>query len=86
MRQINQKSNQGVKMLVCECLDLEYDDIKKALDEHPRELTDVFEAVEAIKESIEAGEICGCCIEDECDKVDMLLKDAVAKALKELTI
>jgi len=73
-------------MLVCECLDLDYEDIKEAIDEHPQELNDVLEAVEAIKESIEAGEICGCCAEDECDKVDMLLKDAVAKALKELTI
>jgi len=73
-------------MLVCECLDLSYEDIKKAIDEHPKELDDVLEAIEAIKESIEAGEICGCCLEDECDKVDMLLEDAVAKALKELTL
>lgn len=73
-------------MLVCECLDLSYEDIKNAINEHPSELNDVLEAVEAIKESIEAGEICGCCLEDECDKVDMLLKDAVSHALKELTI
>ncbi len=69
-------------MLVCECLDLTYEDIKRAIDEHPNELEDVFEAFEAIKESIKAGDICGCCLKDECDKVDMLLKDAVAKALK----
>jgi len=44
-------------MLVCECLDLTYEDIKNAINEHPQELTDVLEAVDAIKESIEAGEI-----------------------------
>jgi len=70
-------------MMVCECLDLEYDDIKKAIDDHPKELNDVLDAIEAIKESIEAGEICGCCMEDECDRVDMLLIDAVRKALGE---
>lgn len=70
-------------MLVCECLDLSYHDIKSAIEEHPKELNDVLDAIEAIKESIEAGEICGCCMEEQCDKVDMLLIDAVKKAMQE---
>ncbi|KIM06894.1 MAG: hypothetical protein KU38_11565 [Sulfurovum sp. FS08-3] len=69
-------------MLVCECLDLTYEDIKRAIDEHPHELEDIFKAIEAIKESIRAGDICGCCTQDECNKVDMLLRDAVTKALR----
>jgi len=70
-------------MLVCDCIGLEYKDIKEAIDDQFGHLDNVLEAVEAIGESIEAGTICGCCMEEECDKVDMLLIDAVRKALEE---
>jgi bacterioferritin-associated ferredoxin len=57
---------------------LDYDEIKEAVKEHGGDL-------EAIQDATEAGTICGCCAQDECDKVDLLLKDAIAKALEELS-
>lgn len=70
-------------MLVCDCIGLEYKDIKETIKDQWGHLDNVVEAVEAIQESIEAGTICGCCMKEECDKVDMLLIDAVRKALEE---
>jgi|GEM_PF-701533 len=70
-------------MLVCDCIGLEYKDIKEAIDDQYGHFNNVLDAVKDIQESIEAGTICGCCMEEECDKVDMLLIDAVRKALDE---
>jgi len=63
-------------MLVCDCMGLDYAEIQEAVKEHGDNL-------EAIQEATEAGTVCGCCAQDECDKVDILLKDAIAKALEE---
>jgi len=65
-------------MLVCDCEGLDYDEIKEAVKEHGDDL-------EAIQDATNAGTICGCCADDECDKVDILLKDAIQKAAQELS-
>ena len=64
-------------MLVCECLDIEYDIIKEAVKKHGNNQ-------EAIIEETEAGTICECCLEEDCDKVDLPLPLAIKKALEEL--
>ncbi len=40
--------------------------------------------IEAIKEETEAGTVCECCLEEDCDKVDLPLPLAIKKALQEL--
>jgi len=70
-------------MLVCDCIGLEYKDIKEAIEDQWGHFDNVLEAVEEIQKSIDAGTICGCCMEKECDKVDMLLLDAVRQAMDE---
>ncbi len=64
-------------MLVCDCMDIEYDEIKDAVKKHGDNL-------EAVMDETEAGTACEACLEDECDKVDLPLKKAIEKALKEV--
>ena len=64
-------------MLVCDCLDIQYDDIKEAVKKHGDDL-------EAIQDETEAGTVCEECLEDDCDKVDLPLKAAIKKALEEI--
>jgi len=63
-------------MLVCECNDVNFDAIKEAVKKHGDNL-------EAIMDETEAGTACECCLEDDCDKVDITLPMAIEKALKE---
>jgi len=64
-------------MLVCDCMGIDFDEIKEAVKEQGDD-------IEAIQDATEAGTICGCCASDECDKVDILLRDAIQKAAEEL--
>jgi bacterioferritin-associated ferredoxin len=64
-------------MLVCDCLDIEYDVIKEAVRKHGNNQ-------EAIMEETEAGTVCECCLEEDCDTVDLPLPLAIKKALEEL--
>lgn len=64
-------------MLVCDCMDVEYEDIKEAVKKHGDNL-------EAIMDETDAGTACEACLEDDCDKVDMPLKIAIKKALQEI--
>ncbi len=64
-------------MLVCDCMGLDFDEIKEAVREHGDD-------IEAIQDATDAGTICGCCAEAECDKVDMTLQEAIKRALEEL--
>ncbi|EHP29848.1 hypothetical protein SMGD1_1324 [Sulfurimonas gotlandica GD1] len=64
-------------MLVCDCNDVMYDVIKEAVKKHGNNQ-------EAIMEETEAGTVCECCLEVECDKVDLPLPLAIEKALEEL--
>jgi len=64
-------------MLVCECNDVDFDAIKEAVKKHGDNL-------EAIMNETEAGTACECCLEDDCDKVDITLPMAIKKALQEL--
>jgi len=40
--------------------------------------------LEAIQNATDAGTTCECCLEDDCDKVDLPLPAAIAKAKAEL--
>lgn len=64
-------------MLVCDCNDVHFDAIKEAVKKHGDNL-------EAIMEETGAGTVCECCLEVECDKVDLPLPLAIEKALEEL--
>ncbi|PHQ65955.1 MAG: (2Fe-2S)-binding protein [Sulfurimonas sp.] len=64
-------------MLVCDCNDVEFDAIKEAVKKHGDNL-------EAIMDETEAGTVCECCLEEDCDKVDLPLPLAIKKALEEL--
>lgn len=64
-------------MLVCDCNEIEYDVIKEAVRIHGGDR-------ETIMEVTEAGTVCGCCLEEDCDKVDLPLPLAIKKALEEL--
>ncbi len=60
-------------MTVCECMDVEFEEIKKAVAKAGDDL-------EAVQEETEAGTVCECCLESDCDKVDLPLPDAIKKA------
>ena len=64
-------------MLVCDCNQVEYETIKEAVKIHGGD-------IEVIMEETSAGTVCGCCLEEECEKVDLPLPLAIKKALQEL--
>lgn len=64
-------------MLVCDCNEIEYDSIKEAVKKHG-------DNIDAIMEETDAGTVCGCCQEEDCDKVELPLPLAIKKALAEL--
>ena len=64
-------------MLVCDCNEVEYDAIKEAVKKHGNNQ-------EAIIDETDAGTACECCLEDDCDKVDLPLPLAIKKAMEEL--
>ena len=64
-------------MLVCECNEVEFDTIKEAVKKHGDNL-------EAIMDETDAGTVCECCLEEDCDKVDLPLPLAIKKALEEI--
>tara|TARA_B110000046_G_scaffold183057_1_gene218351 strand:+ start:2166 stop:2366 length:201 start_codon:yes stop_codon:yes gene_type:complete len=64
-------------MLVCDCNDVNYQDIKKAVAKLGTEL-------ETIKDETSAGTACECCLEEDCDRVELALPLAIEKAKEEL--
>lgn len=62
--------------IVCDCNGVEYSEIVEAVKKHGDNL-------EAIMDETDAGTVCECCLEDDCDKVDIPLKKAISKALEE---
>jgi NAD(P)H-nitrite reductase large subunit len=64
-------------MLVCDCNEVGFDTIKEAVKKHGNDL-------EAVMGETDAGTVCECCLEEDCDKVDLPLPQAIAKALQEL--
>jgi NAD(P)H-nitrite reductase large subunit len=63
-------------MIVCDCMEVEYEDIKEAVKKHGDNL-------DAIMDETEAGTVCESCLEEECDRVDIPLKAAIKQALEE---
>ncbi|MCI6736691.1 (2Fe-2S)-binding protein [Intestinibacter sp.] len=53
--------------IICECMNVSYEDIKNAVKEGAKTLDD-------IKEATEAGTICGICEDDIQEVLDELLK------------
>ena len=53
--------------IICECMNVSYEDIKNAVKEGAKTLDD-------IKEATEAGNICGICEDDIQEVLDELLK------------
>ena len=66
-------------MLVCDCNDVDYNEIKKAVEEFGIDL-------ETIKDETSASTACECCLEEDCDRVDLPLPQAIKKAQEELGI
>ncbi|MBD3824357.1 MAG: (2Fe-2S)-binding protein [Epsilonproteobacteria bacterium] len=64
-------------MLVCDCNEVTFDMIKAAVAKHGGN-------IDAIKDETSAGTVCECCLEEDCEKVDLALPLAVKKALEEL--
>ncbi len=64
-------------MLVCDCNDVHFDDIIEAVKKHGNNM-------EAIMEETRAGTACECCLEEDCEKVDLPLPLAIKRALKEI--
>lgn len=64
-------------MLVCDCNDVHYDTIKEAVKKFGNDQ-------EAIMEETNAGTACECCLEEDCEKVELPLPLAIQRALKEL--
>ncbi len=63
-------------MLVCDCMGIEYDEIKEAYKKHGND-------IEAISEDTGAGTACRCCLHEDCGKVDLPLPLAIKKAQEE---
>ncbi len=61
-------------MLVCDCNEVEFDVIKEAVKKHGNNL-------DAIMDETDAGTTCECCLEEDCDKVELPLPLAVKQAL-----
>ena len=66
-------------MLVCDCNDVHYDEIKEAVEKFGTDL-------ETIKDETSAGTACECCLEEDCDRVDLPLPLAIKKAKEELCL
>lgn len=64
-------------ILVCDCNDICYETIKEAVAK-------CGDDIEMIQDLTNAGGACDCCLETECDKVDLPLPLAIKKALLEL--
>jgi NAD(P)H-nitrite reductase large subunit len=64
-------------MIVCNCTDLDYDDLLELVRIHGNNL-------EEIMNESDAGTICESCLEDDCKITDIPLKDAISKAMAEL--
>lgn len=64
-------------MLVCDCNEVDFDAIKAAVKKHGDNL-------KAIMDETDAGTACECCLEEDCEKVDLPLPLAIKKALEEL--
>lgn len=66
-------------MLVCNCMEVEYEEILDAVKKHGAD------DIELIKEESGAGSACECCLEPDCDMVDLPLPLAIEKAKDELS-
>lgn len=64
-------------MTTCDCMDVDYETILEAVKKHGDD-------IDAIQDETEAGTVCECCLEDDCDKVDLPLQLAIKKALSEV--
>lgn len=64
-------------MLVCDCNDVHFDAIMEAVKKHGGD-------IEAIMEETGAGSACECCLEEDCEKVDLPLPLAIKRALEEI--
>lgn len=64
-------------MTVCNCNDVEYSEILEAVKKFGSD-------IETIKEETAAGTACECCLENDCDLVDLPLPLAIEKALEDL--
>lgn len=64
-------------MIICNCTDLEYDELLELVKKHGNNL-------EAIQDECDAGTVCESCLEDDCDIVDIPLLQAIDKAVKEI--
>jgi len=64
-------------MLVCDCNEVYFDAIKAAVKKHGDD-------IDAIMEETSAGTACECCLNEDCEKVDLPLPLAIKKALREL--
>lgn len=65
-------------MLVCDCNEIEYDAIKEAVKKHGNDM-------DAVMDETEAGTVCECCQDEECDKVELPLPLAIKRAHEELS-
>lgn len=64
-------------MLVCDCNEVYFDAIKEAVKKYGSD-------IETIMEKTDAGTACECCLQEDCEKVDLPLPLAIKKALEEL--
>ena len=63
-------------MTVCDCMDIDYDTILEAVKKYGDD-------IDSIMDDTEAGTVCECCLEEDCDKVELPLHQAIKKALTE---
>ena len=64
-------------MTVCSCNDVDYATLLEAIKKVGTDL-------EAIQDETDAGTSCECCLESDCDIVDLPLMEAIEKAKQEL--
>lgn len=64
-------------MLVCDCNEVEYETVKASVKKHGNN-------IDAIMDETDAGTACECCLENDCEKVDLPLHLAIKRALEEL--
>ena len=62
---------------VCSCMGVTLEEIQLAIKNG-------CDSVEAIMDETDAGTACECCLEADCDKVNLPLPLAITKALEEL--
>lgn len=71
--------NLGERMTICSCNDVTYEMLLESMKKHG-------DNISAIQSDTDAGTSCECCLEKDCDIVDLAFHEALEQAKEELKL